>query len=36
MAEPDALGPMVDWLRDYGAFWIDRFDGLEAILEGME
>src|SRR5579871_6984511 len=35
-AQPDALGPMVDWLRDYGAFWRDRFDRLEKLLERME
>jgi hypothetical protein len=26
----------VDWLRHYGAFWRDRFDRLEALLERME
>jgi DNA-binding transcriptional ArsR family regulator len=35
-ARPDALAPMVDWLRDYGVFWSDRFDRLEAVLERME
>jgi DNA-binding transcriptional ArsR family regulator len=35
-AQPDALAPMVDWLRDYGAFWRDRFDHLEKLLERME
>jgi DNA-binding transcriptional ArsR family regulator len=35
-ARPDALGPMVDWLNLYGAFWRDRFDKLEALLERME
>jgi DNA-binding transcriptional ArsR family regulator len=35
-AEPDALQPMVDWLRDYGAFWRDRFDRLEQLLERMD
>jgi DNA-binding transcriptional ArsR family regulator len=35
-AQADALGPVVDWLRDYGAFWRDRFDRLEAVLERME
>jgi DNA-binding transcriptional ArsR family regulator len=35
-AEPDALAPMVDWLRQYGAFWRDRFDRLAALLERME
>jgi hypothetical protein len=27
---------MVDWLKLYGAFWRDRFDQLEALLERME
>lgn len=35
-AHPQALAPMVDWLRHYGAFWQERFDQLEAVLEGME
>ena len=35
-AQPDALAPMVDWLRHYGAFWRDRFDKLEALLERMD
>src|ERR1700678_3886272 len=24
-AQADALAPMVDWLRQHGAFWRDRF-----------
>ena len=35
-AQPEALAPMVDWLRDYSAFWRDRFDRLETLLERME
>ena len=35
-ARPEALGPVVDWLNLYGAFWRDRFDRLEALLERME
>src|SRR5271168_2044238 len=35
-ARPDALSPMVDWLSLYGAFWRDRFDQLEALLQRME
>ncbi len=35
-ARPDALAPMVDWLNLYGAFWRERFDRLEAVLERME
>jgi DNA-binding transcriptional ArsR family regulator len=35
-AQPDALAPMIGWLRDYGAFWRDSFDRLEALLERMK
>ena len=35
-AQPDALTPMVDWLKLYGAFWRDRFDQLEDLLNRME
>jgi DNA-binding transcriptional ArsR family regulator len=35
-AHPQALAPMVDWLRHYGAFWQDKFDRLESVLEKME
>jgi DNA-binding transcriptional ArsR family regulator len=35
-AQPDALAPMVDWLRDYGVFWRERFDALEDLLKRME
>jgi DNA-binding transcriptional ArsR family regulator len=35
-AEPDALAPMVDWLNHYGAFWRERFDQLESLLERMD
>ncbi len=34
--QPDALAPMVDWLRHYSAFWQERFDRLETLLERME
>ncbi len=35
-AEPEALAPMVDWLKEYGAFWCERFDRLESLLERMD
>lgn len=35
-AHPDALAPMADWLHHYGAFWRDRFDRLETLLERMD
>lgn len=35
-ARPEALAPMVEWLNLYGAFWRDRFDRLENLLERMD
>lgn len=35
-ADPVALAPVIDWLNLYGAFWRERFDKLEALLERME
>jgi DNA-binding transcriptional ArsR family regulator len=35
-ARPDALAPVADWLRLYSAFWRERFDRLEEVLERME
>jgi DNA-binding transcriptional ArsR family regulator len=35
-AQPEALGPVVEWLKVYGAFWRERFDRLEAVLERMD
>ena len=35
-ARPDALEPMVDWLRHYSIFWRDRFDQLENLLKRMD
>jgi DNA-binding transcriptional ArsR family regulator len=34
--QPEALAPMLDWIKHYSAFWHDRFDKLEALLERME
>ena len=34
--EPKGLAPLVDWMTHYGAFWRDRFDRLERLLEEME
>ncbi len=33
---PQALAPLVDWMTLYGAFWRDRFDQLENLLERMD
>jgi len=35
-ARPQALAPLVDWMSVYGAFWRDRFDRLESLLERMD
>ena len=35
-AQANALAPMVDWLNLYGAFWRDRLDRLDALLERMD
>src|SRR5258707_13054428 len=34
-AQPQALTPLIDWLSLYGAFWRDRFDRLETLLNRM-
>ena len=35
-AQPQALGPLVDWMSVYGAFWRERFDQLENLLQRMD
>jgi DNA-binding transcriptional ArsR family regulator len=35
-AQPQALAPLIDWMNLYGAFWRDRFDGLETLLNRMD
>jgi len=35
-ARPQALAPLIDWMSEYGAFWRDRFDRLENLLDRME
>jgi DNA-binding transcriptional ArsR family regulator len=35
-AETRGLGPLVDWMSQYGAFWNDHLDRLESLLERME
>jgi DNA-binding transcriptional ArsR family regulator len=35
-AEPQALAPLVDWMSFYSAFWRDRFDQLESLLQRMD
>ena len=33
---PEGLAPLVDWMRHYGAFWNERFDALEELLNRMD
>ncbi|HWU00122.1 MAG TPA: metalloregulator ArsR/SmtB family transcription factor [Terriglobales bacterium] len=35
-AQPKALRPLIDWMAFYGAFWRDRFDALEDLLNRMD
>ena len=35
-ARPQGLGPLIDWMSLYGAFWRDRFDRLEDLLKRMD
>lgn len=35
-ARPQALKPLVDWMSLCGAFWRDRFDRLEDLLNRMD
>ncbi len=35
-ADPKGLEPLVDWMKHYGAFWRDRFDRLENLLDRMD
>jgi DNA-binding transcriptional ArsR family regulator len=35
-ARPQGLAPLIDWVSRYGAFWGDRFDRLESLLNRMD
>jgi DNA-binding transcriptional ArsR family regulator len=35
-ADPRGLGPMIDWLSQYGAFWRERFGNLEKLLKEID
>ena len=35
-AEPDALGPLVDWVDRYRSFWPERLEKLKAVLKDIE
>jgi len=35
-ARPQGLAPLIDWMALYGAFWRDRLDRLEKLLNRMD
>src|ERR671919_2731537 len=35
-AKPQGLAPLIDWLSLYGAFWRERFDRLESLLDRID
>lgn len=35
-AQPQGLGPLVDWMSHYGVFWRDRFANLRALLKEID
>ncbi len=35
-ADPQGLAPLNDWMRSYGAFWREKFDNLENLLNRMD
>jgi len=35
-AQPEGLGPLVDWMSHYGLFWRDRFANLRALLKEID
>jgi DNA-binding transcriptional ArsR family regulator len=32
-ADPEGLAPLIDWIKHYAAFWTERVDRLERLLE---
>jgi DNA-binding transcriptional ArsR family regulator len=34
--EPKGLGPLVDWIAHYQAFWVGRLERLQALLKEMD
>ena len=35
-ADPQGLAPLADWMSQYSAFWHNRFNALEDLLERMD
>jgi DNA-binding transcriptional ArsR family regulator len=34
--DPNGLRPLVGWIAHYQAFWLDRVDRLQALLDGLD
>jgi hypothetical protein len=34
--QPRGMKPLIDWIAHYRAFWTDRVDRLEQLLESMD
>jgi len=34
--EPNGLRPLVDWIAQYQAFWLERMDRLQELLKEMD
>lgn len=34
-AQPEGLAPLINWIELYTAFWRDRLDRLETLLDGL-
>jgi DNA-binding transcriptional ArsR family regulator len=34
--QPKGLKPLVDWIKHYQAFWFERLERLQALLEEMD
>ena len=34
--QPRGIKPLIDWIAHYRAFWVDRVDRLEKLLEKMD
>jgi DNA-binding transcriptional ArsR family regulator len=35
-AQPEGLGPLVEWMGDYGLFWRERFANLKTLLKEID
>ncbi len=35
-ADSEGLAPLIDWIKHYSAFWTERIDRLERLLEKTE